>query len=282
MKKILLAIFVGVFAQSIQAQISIGPKIGVGAGSIKSRNLKENLDAQRQMDPDLKSWDVKNTLGLYFGLGGFLQYNINDNFALVTELTYNGLSSKIKINYEDNNVDGSGNGDITRIESEARIKVSFFSVPLLAKYSFSGTTGPYVLAGLRLNFLGTPEISSEETRVREQYFSGSLVQTSTEMRTVGADVNVFKSTRLNFVLGGGTTIDLKGKNLSLDLRYNLPLTKSEMYTTSVNYDDMAFKNNEVFSVWGKTDAELDAPGFRLNDFKMGFLELSVSYALFQK
>jgi hypothetical protein len=90
---------------------------------------------------------------------------------------------------------------------------------------------------------------------------------------------VFASPRTNFVFGIGKGFDINGKLLTIDVRYNLPLTKSEMYTTDGNYNDGVFKKNNFFGLDGKTDAEKATP-YLLNDFKLSYISLSLTYALF--
>jgi hypothetical protein len=55
-----------------------------------------------------------------------------------------------------------------------------------------------------------------------------------------------------------------------------------MYTTNWAYYDITFKNNEVFSVWGKSNAESDAPQYPLNDYKLGIIDIAIRYVLFKK
>ena len=79
-----------------------------------------------------------------------------------------------------------------------------------------------------------------------------------------------------------TNLEINDNNLAIGLRYNLPITKSEMYTKDTFWDPFTHKNNEVFGILGKVKAEADAPQFRFNDFKMGYVEISLAYTLFQK
>ena len=55
-----------------------------------------------------------------------------------------------------------------------------------------------------------------------------------------------------------------------------------MYTKDTFWDPFTHKNNEVFGILGKVKAEADAPQFRFNDFKMGYIEFSLAYTLVQK
>jgi hypothetical protein len=281
MKKYLLIIVLFLAFQHVKAQLSIGPKIGLGVATLSSGNLKDNLYAQKQRDSNITAWDVKNRPGLSLGFGAFAQYDLNDKLSLLTELTYNSFNAKIKIYREEDKLDNGGSGDVSIIDSEAKIKTSLLSIPVLVKYNFTGSL--HALAGFRMNFVGTTTISSEEVRTKKVYANNTLIKDSgPEWHNVSATVDAFNKNSFNFVLGIGTGLDLNGKKLALDLRYYLPLTKSAMYTSSIQFDDIATKNNEVFGYEGKRDAEENAPGYLLNDFKMGILEVSASYPLFQK
>lgn len=279
MKKYLLIIAMLCGVQAANAQFSIGPKIGIGAATLGSRNLKNNLEVQSQIDPDIVAWDVKNRPGLSLGIGVFAQYDFNDKLSLLTELTYNSFNAKIKLYYEEDQRAG-GNGSVDLLDSKATIKTSLLSIPVLVKYNV--TSSLHAMAGFRFNLVGTSSITSEEVKTKKEYADNALVRSDMEMKNVTATLDMFQRNNMQFVLGIGTGFDLNDRKLALDLRYALPITKSEMYTSSIAFDDTATKNNEVFGFEGKRDAELDVPGSRLNDFKMGLLEISVSYPLFQK
>lgn len=277
-----LALLLLITMQGKTQDFNFGPKLNFGTGMINSKNLQKSFDVRNAIDGDIIAWDAKSRLGFHFGIGGFAEYSINDNFSVVGELTYNFLNSKIKIDYKENDVDGSGDGDIKTIESEAKIKLSYLQLPILAKYTFSNDMRLYALGGFGFNFVSTPEISSSETKTKEVYENGILIKTDIELRSVSADLDNFKGTQLSFIVGGGITLDAGGRDLLLDIRYNLPLTKSEMYTTNWVYHDIAYDNNEVFSAWGKSEAELEAPQHRLNNFKMSTITISIAYVLFSK
>jgi len=273
------AITVNVYSQDF----AFGSKINFGAGKVNSKNLVESFEFQALNDFKIKTWEAKSKLGVVFGLGGFADYVINEQFSIKGELTLNFLSNKFKIDYFEDDVDPTdGNGDKTTIESQAKVKFSYFSLPVLAKYNLPIGENIYALGGFSFNFITSAKIESEETRTREDYVNWVLVNTDVEPQLVNAELNIFKSPRVNFVIGAGTQLQIGDNNLQVDLRYSLPLTKSELYTTDVVYDVNTYKNNEVFHILGKRDAEFDAPQFRLDDFKMGSIELSLAYTLFQK
>lgn len=283
MKKIFICGTVAVIALSASAQsFEISPKINFGTGRIYSKNLVESFNYRNAIDKDVVTWDIKQKFGFTFGIGACFQYNINDNLSVLGEPTFNSLSQKTTIDYFKNGLDGNGDGDQKTITSSAKIKTSWGSFPLIVQYGFGENNALRVSGGLEFLFIGTPKIESNETKTTETYASNILIDTKTEIERVNSTLDVFKSPRTNFIIGLGTTFNISDKNLYLDLRYHLPLTKSTMYTTDANYEDKVFKNNDVFDIWGKADAELDVPQFRLDDYKLGTIDIVVRYVLFKK
>jgi hypothetical protein len=276
-----MAFFIVCLVQVKAQKWSIGPKINIGAGWISSHNLNENLNAQLLTNKELRQWHESISPGVNAGIGVSVAYNFNSNVALLAELTWNSTKSKINMDYSRNRV-VNGDGDITTVASEAEIKSSGISIPILLKYSFSGEQGLYGIAGLQFSFLGTPTLESTETRTRDSYNNGFLDKTTLETRAISAPLNVFETHPVSLTLGLGYAIKKGNNSLLIDLRYNLPLTHSEMYTTSGVFEDNAFENNQIFSFPGKVQYEQNAPGFPLNDFKMSTVELSVAFILFNK
>lgn len=282
MNKLIITIFFMTCLLQVEAQKwSIGPKVNLGMSWISSHNLNENLNAQLLTNKELKQWHESVSPGLKLGLGASVAYNFNANVALLGELTWNTMNSKINMDYSRNRV-VNGDGDITSVSSEALIKSNCISIPLLIKYSFSGEQGLYALAGMQFSFLGTPLLESIETRTKASYNNGFLDKTTIETRAINAPMNVFETNTASLTLGLGYSIKAGTRNLLLDLRYNLPLTHSEMYTTSGVFEDNAFENNQIFGYPGKVQYEFNAPGFPLNDFKMSSVELSIAFILVNK
>jgi len=284
MSKLIVYFFIAHIISTANAQqISICPKLNLGTGLINSKNLKKSFDIRKATDEDIITWEAKSRLGFNFGIGGFIEYAINDQFAVIGELTFNSLNTKTKIDYLEDNLDNNGDGVIETIESEAKIKLSYLQLPVLAKYYFASEKGFYAIGGFGFDFVGTPKIESSETKLKKTYINDNLDRTKPDAKFVSADLNEFNSPRISFILGTGMGLDVGGRNLLIDIRYNHPLTKSEMFTSDdLIYERNTYKNNEVFDFLGKWDAELDAPQHPLNDFKMGTIVISVSLALFDK
>lgn len=263
------------------AQLSAGIKINLGMGGISSSNLEKNLNYQNDLAPKITEWNVTQSRGFGFGFGGFVAHSFSDHVSFIAEPSVNFLKCEIDFERIENKVNSSGDGDIHSDATASDIEVSYFSIPLLVRYQFS-PGGFFLQSGIGINFTGTPTITSTETSSKDHYKNWVLDKTTIEPSfTLETKLNVFASPRFDFVLGAGKSFDLNGKELSIDIRYNLPLTQSEMFTTDGSYNDGRFKKNDLLALGGKTDAERDAP-FLLNDFKMSVISLSLSYALFKK
>jgi hypothetical protein len=263
------------------AQFSAGLKLNLSSGNIRSGNLVKNLDFQRDFNPKITEWDVKVRWGVGFGLGGFVAYNFSDNFSILAEPTIDFLKCGIDFNRIENKLDGNGDGDIKFESTASDITVTYFNLPLLARYTFTESKF-FLQGGIGINFNGSPTIKSTSAVQKDNYSNWALNKTTIDAPyTLETRLNVFNSPRINFIFGAGKSFDIKGKDLSIDLRYNLPLTESQMFTTNGNYNEDVFNHNDMLGFGGKAEAENNAP-FLLNDFKMSVITLSISYTLFKK
>jgi hypothetical protein len=86
----------------------------------------------------------------------------------------------------------------------------------------------------------------------------------------------FKAVQLGFVMGFGKIFRFSsGNNLHIDFRYSLPLSHSQMYTSSTALDDAMLNN--VFGIAGKNQAEALVPGHKLNNFKLSVITTSIGF-----
>jgi hypothetical protein len=137
-----------------------------------------------------------------------------------------------------------------------------------------------------VNLMSKPLLTSHE-KYDHSYWTnvaGEDIIDSTKSYSVDTKgkLNSFKQVRYNFVLGAGKMFRLngRGRNLYVDIRYSLPLTKSSMYSTGNNFDNAL--NNRIFGYSGKSDAETLVPQHQLNNFKLSLITLSLSYTLKNK
>ena len=279
-KKISLICLLMLAAGMAGAQFSGGIKINIGMGGIRSSNLEKSLSYQDGQDPQVTEWSAKQSWGPGYGIGGYIAYSFSDQLSFIGEPTLSYLKCDIDIKRVENKVNG-GDGDITTDATTSKIQVTYLNLPLLFQYKF-GTAGFMMQAGLAIDFTGSPSISSTDNSIKESYKNGNLDKTTVDPSfTLDTKLDVFESPRFNFVIGAGKVFDVNGKDLSIALRYSLPLTQSEMYTTDGGYNDGRFSHNDLLGIDGKTDAEKNAP-YLLDDFKMSTLTLSFGYQLFGK
>lgn len=259
-------------------QVNFGGKINMGGSWVSSENLRNNLEFQMSRDSDIRDWNVSYRPGIMIGIGGVANYTLTERMSLQGELSLNYQQSTIKINYIEDSRGTGGNGDTEEIYSEAKINSARLSVPITFHYSI-GSNKPTLIAGLEANFLNTPQIESRESEIDNEFENSVLVQQQTDSKSYVANLDVFNTMRFNFLLGVAKSVSLGGKQLSLQLTYHLPLSTSAMYNfdNRVGFDDNSFQNNEVFGALGKIDAEQEAPAFPLNDFRMHFLDFSITY-----
>ena len=269
------------FCITANAQFSAGVKLNLSYGGINSANLVSNLSYQQALDSKLTEWSVKERWGYGFGFGGFAAYNFTDNFSGLVEPTIAFLNCGIDFTRVENKLDSKGDGDINTDITTSDISITYLDLPFLARYTF-GENKIFAEAGFGFHVAASPDITSTASSEKDSYKKGVLDKTNIDPQyTQTTKLNVFDNPKVNFIIGLGATTELGGKPLSIDLRYNLPLTKSEMFTTDGGYNDGRFKKNDLLGYDGKTDAERDAP-YLLNDFKMSTITLSITYALFKK
>lgn len=257
---ILLCLFTLIYFNGF-SQLKYGAKLNLGTSWISSGNLKDNFEFQMNDDPDITQWDVNYSPGILAGLGGVASYELSTKLLLQGELSFNYQQSSINVNYID--ID-------KKIESEAKISSTRLSLPVSIHYSL-GANKPALISGLELNYVGTPTIKSTENEV--------VGNNTVDAEAIEGDLDTFSKTHLNFLLGVGKAVEFGGNTLNIQLRYHLPLTSSIMYNSNaaIVFDDNTMKNNEVFGIFGFIDANQDAPQYPLDDYKMHFLDISITY-----
>jgi hypothetical protein len=264
----------------------IGLKVNPSIGYIRSGNLNKSFEAQKRMYPEVDKWNANSRLRFNFGFGGFYEFYFSGKFAAVTEPTINFSNTKTYIHFVQVGSSAPNKRDELRITSEGNIHLTYFNIPILAKYVLSESSRFYVLGGLAVNLMFKPKLRSTE-KVDHSYWtkvgSEDLIDSTVKEEIVtSGKLNVFNTVSFNAVLGVGKMFRLngRGRNLYIDIRYSLPLSKSAMYTTNNNFD--AAINNRVFGYSGKTEAEKAQPQYKLNDFRLSQVTLSLSYTLKNK
>ncbi len=178
---IVLVVFLAVITVlPASAQISLGV-----LGGLNMANL--SMDEGDMGDAEFSSRTV-------LGFGGILDYSLSENIALRLEPMYMQKGADIV-------VDG--------IDDKFIVKLSYFEVPLMFKYSFSSADiNPYIMAGPSIGF---------------------LLEAKTELDASGAPdaTDIKDETKdIDFSLGFGAGVNLPMGNNSIfvDARYVLGLT----------------------------------------------------------
>lgn len=271
---ILTAFLMSLFLAGYAQDLKFGARAALGTGTINSKMLGGYFAAENSRDADIKKYDLNAKQGSLFSIGGFVEYPLNNNLSLIGEIAFQHQSSNLQIDLmEDDAQDGLTFRD--EVESNNRIKISAFSVPLLARYYLKSEKGPYVTGGFNLDLLLGSKIEAEEHIVKKDFDAGTLTSTTSETRLNRATIDQFSSPRVSFTIGIGTVLDAGPSGITLDLRYNAGLSKSQMYTTDIAFDDLT-KESDVFSVYKQADIAIN-DGVTVNDFKTGSLLLTVGY-----
>ncbi len=265
-------------------KLSLGPKVGLGFAYIHSANLPVNLLAQAETSAQIAKWSSKGRLGTYSGIGLFAQYDFTKRFSLISEATYNPYNAGFDLLYIEDNRTAGGTGILTTVNSNANIKSAMWSVPLIARFNIinNRSYAAGLLGGLRFNLMGSTHIRSEETETKDFYSDQAFRESRQEMRNATASLDVFRRQRNHLIIGLVTTFKETGNGLMVDIRYNMPVTRSELYTNNASFINHSYKNNNLFGYVGKEEAEATVPGYKLNDFKLGMIEVCVSYQIFKR
>lgn len=281
MKKIYFFLSCFLLTTTLQAQIQVGVKLNPGLGFITSSTLNGLLASEKSKNPNLLTSGASAGVGFNYGIGGFCQYNFSPSLSVVIEPTINLLFSHIYLTYKNESFDSKGNGTQTRIFSNARLNTLYCNVPLIVKYSLKGRLKPYVLGGLSVNLSGSPHLKSKEVSVVSKYNIETISTSSQSEVSASAVMNNYSAAQFNFVIGVGRTFRKKLKNLSVDIRYNFPLTGGAMYSS----DNSAFAqsyNNGVFSSEDKFHLPNSSNLYdKPNNFKMSVVNVSIKYTLYK-
>lgn len=263
------------FLTGYAQELKFGARAALGTGAINSKVLENYFMAENNRDADIKKYDLNAKLGTAFSIGGFVEYPLNDNLSLIGEIGFLQQSSNLQIDLmEDDAQDGLSFRD--EVESNNRIKISALSAPLLVRYYLKSAPGPYITGGFTTDLVLGSKIEAEEHIVKKDFdASGAVIRNTSETRVNEANFDEFGSPRLSFTIGIGTVLDAGPSGVTVDLRYNAGLAKSQMYTKDILFDDRT-KESDVFSVYKQADMAIN-DGVTLNDFKTGILLLTVGY-----
>jgi hypothetical protein len=255
--------------------VKFGARAGLGTGTISSKALRSYFNTENARDADIKRYDLNAKLGSVFSIGGFVEYALNKKVSLIGEIGFQQQGSNLQIDLMEDDAQ-SGLTFRDEVESNNQIKISSFSVPVLARYYLNSASRHYITGGFTIDLVLSSKIEAEEHIIERNFdASGNVTSSTSETRVNKADLDVFGSPRLSFAIGIGTVLNAGPSGITVDLRYNAGLSKSEMYTSNIVFDDRT-KESDVFSVYKQADIALNDRTV-LNDFKYGTVLITVGY-----
>jgi len=201
--------------------------------------------------------DTKYSIQPGIQFGGGIDWNINENFSLCSEVTYSRKSYKISYT-------GSFKGDnLSYLE-----KQNWFDIPLYLKFAdASGKIRPFGYVGYSINLLVLPKAQINYT---------NILGSEGQVPTSGPDIKLdYKRKLLNrsFVVGGGVRYKVGKDFVFADVRYmagNTNLTKPE--TNYYQSEKIADYENE--QVQTATKYSFIGDYFRLDNvsFSIGYVK----------
>ncbi|HSD13018.1 MAG TPA: porin family protein [Flavobacterium sp.] len=198
MKKVILslaAVFAFGFANAQDSKMRFGAKAGLNIANLTG--------------------DVENTSALIGAhVGGFMEYKLNEKFAIQPELLFSMQGAKSE--YSSADADG-----VFAVESTA--KLNYLNLPIMAKYYVA--KGFSVEAGPQIGFLLSAKQKTDVTGT--DFFTGETFSESTD-----TDVKEWtNSIDFGFNLGAGYDFT---DNISAGVRYNFGLSNVDDYPDSTD------------------------------------------------
>jgi hypothetical protein len=145
--------------------------------------------------------DYVGTL-MRLGVGGVLEYGINDKLSFVTEPMLLGKGAKGDAAFEGYTLD-------------VKVKLSYFELPLLAKYTLSdtGKAQPYLLAGPTIGF-------KTGAKVVAKVGGGEDGEDTSDTEDISEEVS---GTDLGLAFGGGVSMPVASGRAFVEAQYVLGL-----------------------------------------------------------
>ena len=201
-------------------------------GGLNMANISEDLfGGELTFDVDGFPITLQMDQGMRttFGFGGFIEYWISPMFAFQFNFLYNNKGVKITGDIDENIQGVNVTGTL-----ENTIKLSYLSIPILAKLSFgqSGSIQPYFIFGPEMGIL----LSAKNVTSVEVSALGQSVSDETEIDI--KDGTESMEFAINF--GAGLTISLGSIEMFIDGMYGLGLSNI------IKDSDQSVKNNVIY------------------------------------
>jgi len=257
------------------SQIKIGLKLNPGLAWYRSPKMDDMFSSLNGMNSQ-KQFQNRSVAGVQLGIGGYGEYIKSSKLMFVTELTFNYQNTPYFIYSDDDQRDVNGTGDRTEVESNAKIKGFYLSIPIMTKYVFLERQKIYGIGGFAFNLMFKPKIISREQTTYTSYVVNEIVTSPNVVdATINAKMDGAGMFNTQFILGAGKSFRFAGKSMDIEFRYQMPLLKTNMVTSDQYFRDNT-DNNVVFSKEGR-DVLGAFTGVNVNDFRNGVFMFSIRY-----
>lgn len=254
------------------SQLRYSAKVAPGLGYIRSPELNNYYNTLND-ESTYEVYNISSRMRTHFAFGGMIDYKINESWFVVAEPVFTFASVKLVSTYTYDDVDEQGNGEFIRINSDAKFRTPYFSLPLTARYRFSPRRELYALGGFVFNINLKPTLVSKEKASTVSYDEGVSEFFYSEKTTSEVKISDFNVFNMGLVAGFGKMLNKYGRNIFIDVRYNLPLTRTGISSAQ---SDEALLLNSVFTKEGQ-----EYSGKNFKDFRTGLLSLNIGVMLYK-
>jgi hypothetical protein len=255
----------------------IGIKLNTGFSRMGSSALKKSMEDLYLEDPYLVESGANSGIGSNWGVGVFYEYTFGEKISGIVEPAISFSRSNIFIT-TDRSFYENNQGFNHRISSQAEFRMAYINMPFLAKYTLHATKGFYAVGGLGMNIFVKSRINSYEEYIQTPYSDGVVGESNVEKIENTAKLTKFSPVRFDFILGVGKSARLLKRDIDFDIRYNLPLSRTPLYTSDPAFTENSL-NNYVFSQEGKEMTE-DFSYRNIRNFNLSTFTFTIRYSLY--
>ncbi|WMJ73551.1 outer membrane beta-barrel protein [Cytophagaceae bacterium ABcell3] len=259
----------------------VGIKLGGGLSRLGSSHLMNSMQNRTEENSSLEHAGANPGYGGHYSIGIFGEHIFSPSFSLLSDPSVNFTRSKIFLTTVSENfyeADGALHGSSRRISSSGSFRFGYVSVPILAKYAFPHNRRTYALGGFAANFVFRGRFQSHEKNMFSVYEYDAINNTYIEEKSAEAQVTDFNPVRFDFILGIGSATRLLRRDMFIELRYNLPLTRTPLVVGDIAESTY---NNFIFTESGRAAALDQAPQYPLSNFNLSTLTFTIRYTLLQ-
>jgi len=231
----LVLIYVTFYSSVGLSQVKLGVR-----GGLNIANINEDLGGTESIDFEGTPLDVtlEQSTRTTYNLGAFVEYWFSPMFALQINILYNQKGFELNGDLNETIIEQGIPINIS-VNSEETIKLSYLSIPLLAKVAFGeSNVKPYLIAGPEIGFLLSGKDNASATAEAEAQGIKVGPYTINQEEDIKESL---ESTEFALDFGAGLSYSFGNIGIFADFIYSLGLTKvnKEEYDNS---DDIKNQN----------------------------------------